>query len=110
MGDLVWLRRDLRRSDLPTLAEAAPSGPVTVVFVIDPVLWDTSKGTARRRWLAANLLTLRDTYEGRLTFDKATQDARSRAWRARPAPRTYTSPRRPSPRGRTGPGRRRSTG
>jgi len=68
MGDLVWLRRDLRRSDLPTLAEAAPSGPVTVVFVIDPVLWDTSKGTARRRWLAANLLTLRDTYEGRLTL------------------------------------------
>ena len=68
MGDLVWLRRDLRRSDLPTLAQAAPSGPVTVAFVIDPALWDTSSGTARRRWLAANLLALRDTYEGRLTL------------------------------------------
>jgi deoxyribodipyrimidine photo-lyase len=68
MGDLVWLRRDLRRSDLPTLARAAEAGPVTVAFVVDPALWDTSAGTPRRRWLAANLLALRDTYEGRLTL------------------------------------------
>ena len=68
MGDLVWLRRDLRRSDLPTLAQAAPAGPVTVAFVVDPALWDTSEGTARRRWLAANLLALRAVYEGRLTL------------------------------------------
>jgi deoxyribodipyrimidine photo-lyase len=68
MGDLVWLRRDLRRSDLPTIARAAGAGPVTVAFVIDPSLWDTSAGTPRRRWLATNLLALRDTYEGRLTL------------------------------------------
>ncbi|MBI4900371.1 MAG: deoxyribodipyrimidine photo-lyase, partial [Actinobacteria bacterium] len=42
MGDVVWLRRDLRRSDLPTLARAADAGPVTVAFVIDPALWDPS--------------------------------------------------------------------
>ena len=67
MSDLVWLRRDLRRSDLPTLAQAAEAGPVTVVFVIDPALWDTS-AAPRRRWLAANLLELRGAYEGRLTL------------------------------------------
>jgi deoxyribodipyrimidine photo-lyase len=68
MGDVVWLRRDLRRSDLPTLAQAAAAGRVTVAFVVDPSLWDTSAGTARRRWLAANLLALREMYEGRLTL------------------------------------------
>ena len=68
MGDLVWLRRDLRRSDLPTLAQAAAGGPVTVAFVVDPALWDTSAGTPRRRWLAANLLVLRAVYDGRLTL------------------------------------------
>ncbi|HET7725292.1 MAG TPA: deoxyribodipyrimidine photo-lyase [Propionibacteriaceae bacterium] len=68
MGDVVWLRRDLRRSDLPTLARAAEAGPVTVLFVVDPALWEPSAHTARRRWLAATLLALRDTYEGRLTL------------------------------------------
>ncbi|HSN12041.1 MAG TPA: deoxyribodipyrimidine photo-lyase, partial [Propionibacteriaceae bacterium] len=68
MGDVVWLRRDLRRSDLPTLAAAAESGPVTVVFVVDPALWDPAADTPRRRWLAATLLALRETYDGRLTL------------------------------------------
>jgi deoxyribodipyrimidine photo-lyase len=68
MGDVVWLRRDLRRSDLPTLACAADAGPVTVAFVIDPALWTPSAATPRRRWLAATLLSLRETYEGRLTL------------------------------------------
>jgi deoxyribodipyrimidine photo-lyase len=68
VGDLVWLRRDLRRSDLPTLALAAQAGPVTVAFLVDPAFWETSKGTARRRWLAATLLSLREAYEGRLTL------------------------------------------
>jgi deoxyribodipyrimidine photo-lyase len=69
MSDVVWLRRDLRRGDLPTLAQAAESGPVTVVFVIDPAFWDTS-AAPRRRWLAANLLALREAYEGKLTLRK----------------------------------------
>ncbi len=68
MGDVVWLRRDLRRSDLPTLTQAAEAGPVTVAFVLDPSLWGPSSATVRRRWLAATLLSLRDTYERRLTL------------------------------------------
>ena len=68
MGDVVWLRRDLRRSDLPTLARAAEAGPVTVLFVVDPALWDPAARTPRRRWLAACLLALREAYDGRLTL------------------------------------------
>ncbi len=50
------------------MALAAAAGPVTVAFVVDPALWAPSAGTPRRRWLAATLLALRDTYEGRLTL------------------------------------------
>ena len=68
MGDVVWLRRDLRRADLPILGRAAESGPVTVAFVVDPPLWETSAGSPRRGWLATTLLALRETYEGCLTL------------------------------------------
>ena len=68
MGDVVWLRRDLRRADLPILSYAHESGAVTVAFVLDPSLWDTSVGSPRRRWLASTLLALRETYAGRLTL------------------------------------------
>ena len=68
MGDVVWLRRDLRRADLPILDRAAESGPVTVAFVVDPPLWETSAGSPRRGWLATTLLALRETYEGCLTL------------------------------------------
>ena len=67
MGDVVWLRRDLRRTDLPILGRAAERGPVTVAFIVDPALWDTSS-SPRLRWLATTLLGLRETYEGRLTL------------------------------------------
>lgn len=66
-SELVWLRRDLRRRDLPLLAAAADGGgEVAVAFVVDPALWDPA-GAPRRTWLAATLLALRDSYEGRLT-------------------------------------------
>ena len=68
MTALVWLRRDLRRADLPTLAAAhaaSGGGPVVVAFVVDPRFFDDA-GPARRAWLAATLLALRDGYEGRL--------------------------------------------
>ena len=68
MGAVVWLRRDLRRADLPVLGHAAEGGPVTVAFVVDPSLWDTSAVSPRRRWLATTLLALRETYEGCLTL------------------------------------------
>ncbi len=65
MPGLVWLRRDLRRRDLPLLAEAAASdGSAAVVFVLDD-RW-ARLSTARRAWLARNLLSLRASYEERL--------------------------------------------
>ncbi|MGJ6980410.1 cryptochrome/photolyase family protein [Aestuariimicrobium soli] len=67
---VVWLRRDLRRADLPLLAaahERSGGGPVAVVFVLDPAFLDGA-GAARRGWLAATLLALRESYEGRLTL------------------------------------------
>jgi deoxyribodipyrimidine photo-lyase len=52
---VLWLRRDLRRQDLPALVEAAGDGnAVLPLFVVDPVLWK-SGGPARRAWLAATL-------------------------------------------------------
>ena len=70
MGATVWPRRDLRRADLPTLAaahERAAGGEVTVCFVLDPAFFDTA-GAARRAWLAATLLALREAYDGHLTL------------------------------------------
>ena len=70
MSAIVWLRRDLRRADLPTLAAAhdrAAGGEVAVCFVLDPAFLDTA-GAARRAWLAATLLALREAYDGRLTL------------------------------------------
>jgi deoxyribodipyrimidine photo-lyase len=67
---IVWLRRDLRRADLPTLAaahERAGGGEVAVCFVLDPAFFDTA-GPPRRAWLAATLLALRNAYDGHLTL------------------------------------------
>ena len=70
MSAIVWLRRDLRRADLPALAaahERAAGGGVTVCFVLNPAFFDTA-GAARRAWLAATLLALRETWFGHLTL------------------------------------------
>ena len=69
MTSVLWLRRDLRRRDLPALgaaADAAGAGPVHVLFVIDPVLWDGC-GAVRRGWLAASVRAAAESYDGRLT-------------------------------------------
>ena len=69
MTALVWLRRDLRRADLPALgaaADAAGDG-VAVVFVVDPEFFDPA-GPVRQAWLARTLLALRQSYEGRLVL------------------------------------------
>jgi deoxyribodipyrimidine photo-lyase len=69
MNAVLWLRRDLRRHDLPALgsaADAAGDGEVHVLFVIDPVLWDGC-GAVRRGWLAASIRAAADAYDGRLT-------------------------------------------
>ena len=57
MSSVMWLRRDLRMRDNPALLSALADGPVTALFVIDPVLW-SGAGRARRAWLAANVLAL----------------------------------------------------
>lgn len=70
MTAMVWLRRDLRRADLPLLAAAhehAQGASVMVVFVLDPGFLDEA-GAARTAWLAATLLALRESYEGQLSL------------------------------------------
>ena len=70
MSAVLWLRRDLRRADLPALgaaAAAAGGGGVAVLFVVDPQFFGPA-GVARRAWLARTLLALRETYEGRLVL------------------------------------------
>ncbi|PKQ23951.1 MAG: deoxyribodipyrimidine photolyase [Actinobacteria bacterium HGW-Actinobacteria-5] len=62
---LLWLRRDLRRSDHPALVAAAASGPVLPVFVLDPEFLDPA-GPVRRGWLAATLRALEASYDGHL--------------------------------------------
>src|SRR4051812_16006150 len=68
MSSVLWLRRDLRRSDLPALGAAADAtdGDVHALFVIDPVLWDGA-GAVRRGWVAANVRAAAESYDGRLT-------------------------------------------
>lgn len=70
MTALLWLRRDLRRGDLPALGaahDAAEGSAVHVVFVVDPALWSTA-GVVRRAWLAANLRAAVASYDGRLSI------------------------------------------
>ncbi len=70
MTSLLWLRRDLRRRDLPALGAAADAGGdegVVVTFVVDPALW-RGGGAVRRAWLAANLRELDAAYDGRLVL------------------------------------------
>ncbi len=63
---MLWLRRDLRRLDQPALAAAAAAGPVTVLYVVDPVEHG-ALGPVRRGWLAATVRTLAESYDGHLT-------------------------------------------
>lgn len=69
---ILWLRRDLRRGDLPALGAAhdaatagSAAGEVAVVFVLDPALWQGA-GDARRAWLAESLRAADAAYDGRL--------------------------------------------
>ncbi len=69
MTALLWLRRDVRRRDLPALGAAAAAGGsagVVVAFVVDPSLW--GGGAWRTAWLAANLQAAHRVYEGRLVL------------------------------------------
>ena len=64
MSAVLWLRRDLRRGDLPALgaAAAAGDGSVAPLFVLDPRLLD-SAGRVRRAWLGRSLTALVESYD-----------------------------------------------
>ncbi|HSM45581.1 MAG TPA: deoxyribodipyrimidine photo-lyase, partial [Acidimicrobiia bacterium] len=49
MTSVVWLRRDARLDDNPALTTAVNQGPVCLLFVIDPVLFN--RVSPRRRSL-----------------------------------------------------------
>jgi len=56
---IVWLRRDLRLSDQPAIAEAASQGPVVPVYVLDDETpRHRSMGGASRWWLHHSLKRL----------------------------------------------------
>ncbi|MEE6274109.1 deoxyribodipyrimidine photo-lyase [Georgenia sp. MJ206] len=66
MTALLWLRRDLRLSDLPALLAAHEAGgDVLPVFVADPTLL-ASAGAVRRAHLAAAVADLATAYDGAL--------------------------------------------
>ena len=69
MTSILWLRRDLRRSDHPALLAArdAAGDDLVVAFVIDPALW-AGAGAARRAWLAATLEATNAEYDDALTL------------------------------------------
>jgi deoxyribodipyrimidine photo-lyase len=58
MASVMWFRRDLRLRDNPALVEAAGSGPVVPLFVLDDRLWGPA-GAPRRSHLARSLASLR---------------------------------------------------
>jgi deoxyribodipyrimidine photo-lyase len=62
-----WVRRDLRRRDNPALNEAAASGRVLPVFVVDDALWGPA-GAARRAFLAGSLRALDESLGGHLVI------------------------------------------
>ncbi|MDT0201137.1 deoxyribodipyrimidine photo-lyase [Nocardioides sp. AE5] len=68
MSSLLWLRRDLRRLDLPALGAARDEGgPVAVAFVVDPRLWNAA-GAVRRAWVAANVLAVAERFDQQLVL------------------------------------------
>lgn len=66
MSTLLWLRRDLRLTDLPALSDAAADdGEVLACYVLDPRL-TASSGPRRLQFLYDSLRELRDALDGRL--------------------------------------------
>lgn len=68
MTSVLWLRRDLRRRDLPALgaaARACADGTVLPLFVVDPALVEAA-GPARLAALGDALAAARDSYDDAL--------------------------------------------
>ena len=66
MPSVLWFRRDLRLTDLPSLLAAADGdGDVLACFVLDPRL-EASSGPRRLQFLGDSLRHLQDELDGRL--------------------------------------------
>ncbi|SEO19311.1 deoxyribodipyrimidine photo-lyase [Salinihabitans flavidus] len=62
-----WFRQDLRRADNPALTDAATSGPVVPVYILDDIHpGDWAMGGASRAWLHRSLTALNASLGGRL--------------------------------------------
>ncbi|OBF94458.1 deoxyribodipyrimidine photolyase [Mycobacterium sp. 852002-51152_SCH6134967] len=76
MPTLLWFRRDLRLSDLPSLlAAAAGDGEVLACYVLDPRL-EASAGARRLQYLYDALRDLRDGLGGRLYLTRGRPEKR----------------------------------
>lgn len=76
MPTLLWFRRDLRLSDLPSLlAAAAGDGEVLACYVLDPRL-EASAGARRLQYLYDALRDLRDGLGGRLHVTRGRPEKR----------------------------------
>ncbi|MGA8545984.1 MAG: deoxyribodipyrimidine photo-lyase [Mycobacterium sp.] len=76
MPALLWFRRDLRLSDLPSLLEAAADvDEVLACFVLDPRL-EASSGSRRMQFLCDSLRQLRDDLDGRLLVTRGRPEER----------------------------------
>ncbi len=54
--DIVWFKRDLRVADHCPLAEAARTGPVLPLYIVEPELWAQPDASARQWAFAAESL------------------------------------------------------
>ncbi len=66
MTSILWLRRDLRRRDLPALLAAADDGPVLPVFILDDGL--LAESDVRTAGLVRALHGAMDAYDGGLVI------------------------------------------
>ena len=92
---ILWLRRDLRRADLPALGAAhaaarAEGGPgeVAVLFVLDTTLW-SGAGDARRAWLAESSVSVAVIMAAELEESRSLLESVAHS---APRPTTTTSP------------------
>ncbi|WP_168582941.1 cryptochrome/photolyase family protein [Gephyromycinifex aptenodytis] len=67
MPSLLWLRRDLRLNDLPSLVRAHEEGPVLPVFCLDPALL-ANAGAVRTIILLRSLSALNESCDGALVL------------------------------------------
>ena len=65
MPSILWFRRDLRLTDHPALVEAAATGPVLPLVVLDPSQL-VAAHAASRDYFLASVAALRDALDGRL--------------------------------------------